>query len=156
MNVFRLWSRETFLRVRVQFVECRDALMQILVHLDRDKKQQHRCIWQFSCCDDKRVRSDLRLDLCLLRRLPIELTSEERLMVGLVLFFIGWPIGLASERQTDSTGASEISAFDKKEASLKKIFFSCFTYSTWMSDTCLEMCSNWISLSFFLEQSSKT
>ena len=32
-----MWSKKTFLRVRVQFVECRDAFMQILASLDRDK-----------------------------------------------------------------------------------------------------------------------
>ena len=36
-NVFRMWSRETFLRVRMRFVECGDALMQILASLDWDK-----------------------------------------------------------------------------------------------------------------------
>ena len=33
--------------------------------------------------------SDLQSDLCLLRRLPIELARDERLTVELVLFFIG-------------------------------------------------------------------
>ena len=33
-----MWSKKSFLRVRVRFVECRDALMQILASLDRDKK----------------------------------------------------------------------------------------------------------------------
>ena len=36
-NVFCMWSKKIFLRVRVRFVERRDALMQILVSLDRDK-----------------------------------------------------------------------------------------------------------------------
>ena len=36
-NVFHMRSKETFLRVKVQFVECRDALMQISASLDRDK-----------------------------------------------------------------------------------------------------------------------
>ena len=36
-NVIRMQSKETFLRVKVQFVERRDALMQISASLDRDK-----------------------------------------------------------------------------------------------------------------------
>ena len=35
--MFCMQSKKMFLRVRVQFVQCRDALMQIFVRLDRDK-----------------------------------------------------------------------------------------------------------------------
>ena len=36
-NVFCIRSEKIFLRVRMRFVQCRDALMQILVRQDRDK-----------------------------------------------------------------------------------------------------------------------
>ena len=104
-NVFHTWGKETFLRVRVWFVECRDALMQILASLDRDK---NNCVGMarsslvaiprergviygqtLFCYKDYQsslwVRSDLRSDF-MIRRLPIELASEERLTVRLCFF----------------------------------------------------------------------
>ena len=103
--------KQTFLRVRVWFVEYRDALMQILASLDRDKKkQQCRCSWgslvatrreqeetygrTLFCHKDYqlslRVRKDLQSDFVLLRSLPIKLVEEERITVRLVLFFFIW------------------------------------------------------------------
>ena len=40
------WGNETFLRVRVWFVEHRDALIQILASLNRDKNSSISIVWE--------------------------------------------------------------------------------------------------------------
>ena len=117
-----MWSKKTFLGLRARFVERRDALMQILVSLDRDKNSSVGVARSLVasektlfCCEDYqlslRVRRDLRSDFVLLKRLLIELVSEKRLTVGLCFcfsFFVLFcfvflsrrlPIGLASEER---------------------------------------------------------
>ena len=126
-------SRETFLRVRVWFVECRDALMQILVSLDRDKNSSIGVaavllLWR------KESEERLMVRLGFLRRLPIELASEERLTIALVLFFIRWLIRLASERDRQTLLVHPRFQFGtRKKQAFKKIFFcisiKCFIYN---------------------------
>ena len=66
-NMFCMWSKETFLRVRVRFVERRDALMLILASLDRDKNSSVSVasvllLWQ----EESEVR--LMVGLCFVRK----------------------------------------------------------------------------------------
>ena len=94
------------------FVQCIDTLMQILVCLDRDKNssvgtagalvgsEKRRtvglCCLFFVCHEGYQsglqVRGELRWDF-LSKRLPIELVSEEKLTVGLVLFSCCYSVG---------------------------------------------------------------
>ena len=71
-NMFCMRSEKIFLRVRVQFVQCRDAFMQILVRLDRDKNSSVGTAGAF-------------------------VASEKRCMVGLCFLFVcyeGYQSGL--------------------------------------------------------------
>ena len=152
-NMFCIWSEKIFLRVRARFVECRDALMQILVSLDRDKNisvgvtgalvaSEKRltvglCFVKkttnWACEWGETYGRTLFFFFCWSRRLPIGLVSERRITVGLVLFsfyYFDDQLDLPV-KETDSTIASEISACGKKEASLKKKIFLLHEYCTW-------------------------
>ena len=99
-NMFCMRSEKIFLRVSVRFVQCRDALMQILVRLDRDKNsssaQLALLLWV-----RRDVRSDFAVFFCLLRRLPIRLASERRITVGLVLFLKRLTVRLFVKKTTN-------------------------------------------------------
>ena len=127
-NMFRMWTKETFLRVR--FVEHRDALMQILASLNRDKN------------------SSVGIASVLLLRqeeseewLMVDFVSHEGYQSGLqvrrdlrsdLFYFFYWMTNWTCQwkKQTESAGASEISTCDMKEASLKKSIFASITPSS--------------------------
>ena len=58
--------------------------------------------WSLFCYEDYKlslqVRRDLQSDFVLFRSLPIKLVGEERIMVGLVLFFLFDDQLMTSER----------------------------------------------------------
>ena len=99
-NVFCMRSEKIFLRVRVWFVQCRDALMQILARLDRDKNSSVGTAVAL-VASEKRLTVGLCFLFCLLRRLPIRLASEMRIMVGLVLFLKRLTVGLFVKKTTN-------------------------------------------------------
>ena len=114
------WGNETFLRVGMRFVEHRDALMQILACLDRDKNSSVSVAlvlllqWEES---EKR----LMVGLCFVTKITNWACEWEETYSWILFYFFilitNWTCQW--KRQTDSTGASETSACDK-EASLKK------------------------------------
>ena len=80
-NMFCMQSEKIFLRLKVRFVQCRDALMQILVRLDIDKNSSISTAGTLVASEKRRT-----VGLCLfffLWRLPIGFASERRITVGL-------------------------------------------------------------------------
>ena len=96
-------SEKIFLRARVRIVQCRDALMQILVRLDRDKKSSVGTAGAL-VASEKRLTFGPCFRVCffyLLQKLPIGLASERRITVGLVLFFKRLTVGLFVKKTTN-------------------------------------------------------
>ena len=148
-NVFRMWSEKIFLRVRVRFVKCRYALVQILLCLDRDKNS---CVGVTGALVASEKRLTVRL--CFVKK-TTNWACEWGETYGQTLFFFvcyeGYQSGLRVrgelrpdlfyflfiilmtnwtyqwKRQTDSTVVSEISACGKKEVSLEKKKKFCFS-----------------------------
>ena len=99
-DVFCMQSEKVFLGVRVRFVQCKDALMQILVRLERDKKSSVGTAGTL-VASEKRLTVGLCFLVCLSRRLPIGLASERRITVGLVLFLKRLTVGLFVKKTTN-------------------------------------------------------
>ena len=120
--VFCMWSRETFLRVRVWLVERRDALVQIFAILDWDKNSSIG-VAGCSLVAMKRKRGVTYGRTCVCYKdYQSSLWVRKDLQSGLSCFFIR--LACERDRQTDSTGAYEISTCDKKETSLKNVLFA--------------------------------
>ena len=124
-NMFCMWRKETFLRVRVRFVECRDALMQILASLDRDKNNSVGIAGVLLLQREESEKWHT-VGLCFVKKITNRACEwgEIYSLICFIFFYLMIIWTCQGKRQTDSTSASEISTCDKKEASLKNFCFN--------------------------------
>ena len=117
-----MWSKKTFLRVRVRFVECKDTLMQILASLDRDKNRSVS-IALFLMLQWEESENWLTVGLCFVTTITNQACEWEE--TCFIFFYFWWPIGLASERQTLLV-CPRFPLVTRRKRALKKIFFASY------------------------------
>ena len=93
-----MWSTETFLRVRVRFVERRDAFMQNFANLDRDKKNSIVGVASSSPAATKREREVTYSRTWFFTKITNRSYEWGETYGRACFLLIRWPIGLASER----------------------------------------------------------
>ena len=120
-----MWSKKTFLRGTVRFVECRDALMKIWPSLDGYKNGSIGIASSSLLATKKERGVTCGRTWGFYKDYQSSLRVRRNLRSGLFCFYWMTNCSYQWKRQVNSIGSSEITASDKKEASLIYLFIFC-------------------------------